>query len=106
MNVPELASNVITLVVILLPLSSLWAGSSLEDEARNRASNHTSDSHRHLFNLGASNNTTTTTTTATSATATRSPAKQRDPELSKYGISVEHDISVQSYHKDGPEEEV
>lgn len=116
-NVPELASNVVTLVVIFLPLSSIWAGSSLEHEARNRASNNT-DSHRHLLNLGASNTTTTTTrsrhmssmsadaTNTTCVAAMRGAATQRDPELSKYGISVEHDISVQSYHKDQPSEEV
>lgn len=35
----------------------------------------------------------------------QTPVQRRDPEMGKYGISVEHDISVQSYHhKDGPEE--
>lgn len=33
--------------------------------------------------------------------AALSPTRQIDPELSKYGISVEHDYSVQSYHKEG-----
>ena len=109
-HVPELASNVLTLVIIFLPLSSIWAGVSLDNDSHNRSfNNRTSDSHRHLLHLGTSSNSTASRSQNMSSVAgdtsnTTCFAGLRDPEMCKYGIAVEHDISVQSYHKDKPEE--
>lgn len=48
--------------------------------------------------------TTTDATTSNAPNATcytaRSPMRQQDLEAAKYGISVERDISVQTYQKD------
>ncbi|OJJ80076.1 alpha-factor pheromone receptor STE2 [Aspergillus glaucus CBS 516.65] len=115
-HVPELYSNVLTLVIISLPLSSIWASSTVEQKSR--VTSRTSDSHRHLMNLNSYNpmrtknlstsfSTDTTTKNSMAANATcyaaLSSTRQVDPELSKYGISVEHDYSVQSHQKDGGE---
>ncbi|BCR84604.1 alpha-factor pheromone receptor STE2 [Aspergillus chevalieri] len=115
-HVPELYSNVLTVVIISLPLSSIWAGYTFEQKSR--VASRTSDSHRHLMNLNSYNPMRTkmlSTSLSTDATArnsidanatcyvTLSPTRQIDPELSKYGISVKHDYSVQSHHKDGGE---
>lgn len=58
-------------------------------------------------NLSTSFSTDTTTKNSMAANATcyaaLSSTRQVDPELSKYGISVEHDYSVQSHQKDGGE---
>ncbi|KAI9813479.1 MAG: hypothetical protein M1827_004155 [Pycnora praestabilis] len=51
-NVPELGTNVLTLVAIFLPLSSMWASSSLGDHAE---APRTPTSHRKLFGSYASN---------------------------------------------------
>lgn len=115
-HVPELYSNVLTLVIISLPLSSIWASSTFEQKSR--VTSRTSDSHRHLINpngynpmqtknLSTSFSTDATAGNSIAANATcyaaLSPTRQVDPELSKYGISVEHDYSVQSHQKDGGE---
>ncbi|EYE90769.1 alpha-factor pheromone receptor STE2 [Aspergillus ruber CBS 135680] len=115
-HVPELYSNVLTLVIISLPLSTIWAGSTFEQKSR--VTSRTSDSHRHLMNVNSYNpmrNNNLSTSFSSDATtrnnipanamcyAALSPTRQVDPELSKYGISVEHDYSVQSHQKDGGE---
>lgn len=57
--------------------------------------------------LSTSLSTDATASTSISANdtcyAALSPTRQVDPELSKYGILVEHDYSVKSHQKDGGE---
>ncbi|CAG7961732.1 unnamed protein product [Penicillium olsonii] len=107
--IPELNSNVVTLVVISLPLSSIWAGAALENSRglRSRDKNRrnfwrslaggadnseirTKDSPTSLSSMGAAQ--TLCYSDRTSTTTKGSPTS-RDTDAF-YGISVEHDISV------------
>jgi pheromone alpha factor receptor len=107
--VPELASNVLTLVAISLPLSSIWAGAALEQSRPPRSQD---ARRRNLWRVlaGGANSTLSPTTkdgptdlTAIAAAQTlcysdgtvnkRGSGNSRDTDAF-YGIAVEHDISV------------
>jgi pheromone alpha factor receptor len=107
--VPELASNVLTLVAISLPLSSIWAGAALEQSRPPRSQD---ARRRNLWRVlaGGANSTLSPTTkdsptdlTAIAAAQTlcysdrtmnkSGPASSRDTDAF-YGIAVEHDVSV------------
>lgn len=108
--IPELNSNVVTLVVISLPLSSIWAGAALESSRSLRSqdkkhrnfwrslaggadsslSSPTKDSPTSLSSMGAAQ--TLCYSDRTSTTTKGSPTS-RDTDAF-YGISVEHDISI------------
>ncbi|PYI07897.1 hypothetical protein BO78DRAFT_81561 [Aspergillus sclerotiicarbonarius CBS 121057] len=113
-TVPELFSNVATLVTISLPLSSIWAGVSLTNTSSAFGTGFGSDSsRRNLWNklsfpMWDSRNTTTnlssTQTVKQVATcyADNTPSKQTQQphNAEELGISVEHDISVQSFKRE------
>lgn len=114
---PELSSNLLTLVAISLPLSSIWAGSNL-DQGRHHE---TQPLHRRnlwhglAFGIGGTtlNHTasekhmTTSTMTASTAAQTLCYSDQPLSMLSKgshdsmdpHGICVEHDISIDSVQR-------
>ncbi|RHZ48881.1 alpha-factor pheromone receptor STE2 [Aspergillus thermomutatus] len=107
MTIPEISHNLLTLVTISLPLSSIWAGFAL-DQA-NSTANSTASRHN-LWNMLSSDSAvrdksspcisssmTSPNTTCYSQQSTGKP--QQDPE-NGFGISVAHDISVHSYRKD------
>ncbi|EPS27135.1 hypothetical protein PDE_02077 [Penicillium oxalicum 114-2] len=111
---PELSSNLITLVAISLPLSSIWAGASLDQGPHHD----TQPLHRRNLWRGLAfgiNGTTfhdsatakkMTATEMTSSTAAQTLCYSDQPlsmlsklsrdSLDPHGICVEHDISVQS----------
>lgn len=102
---PELSSNVLTLVTISLPLSSIWAGAVLEN-GRRVDSHHTPRNLWRALAIGVTRTTrdtrtatelTTTACTGTGQTLCFSDAqtsKQSDESDAPLGISVEHDISI------------
>ncbi|KAL5048620.1 hypothetical protein BDW71DRAFT_15539 [Aspergillus fruticulosus] len=118
-DVPELQSNVMTLVVLSLPLSSIWAGTILNKPT-------TYSNVRNLWQILSfsgyrpkqSTYTATTTATTTSSIAKqctrcysesrplteKEGGRNRDASSSvpssQYGIAVEHDISVQSANRE------
>ncbi|KAL4895322.1 fungal pheromone mating factor STE2 GPCR-domain-containing protein [Aspergillus ambiguus] len=108
-SVPELASNILTLVTISLPLSSIWAGFIIDQQARDSG---LSSSRNNLFqalsfsNGGKTRQASTATYVSlpssksnTLCYAKSSAAKQQsDPEAT--GIAVERDISIHSCRKD------
>lgn len=108
-RVPELHSSVITLVAISLPLSSIWAGSTLDSR---RAPQLDSNGSRSLWQLLAfgSDGATLPWTKQSSTDMTSSSASQssrcwnQTTNKSDYGpdgslgITVEHGISVNSLH--------
>ncbi|CAI7654951.1 unnamed protein product [Penicillium bialowiezense] len=116
-TVPELNSNVVTLVVISLPLSSIWAGAALES-SRNLRSR---DQHRRNFwrsLAGGADSPTFPSTVPSKASptslssmgaaqtlcysdrtsTTKGSPTSRDSDAF-YGIEVEHDISVDRAQK-------
>jgi pheromone alpha factor receptor len=115
-TVPELNSNVVTLVVISLPLSSIWAGAALKNARRPHDSQSqcrrnfwrswaggadrstlpspTKDSPTSLSSMGAAQ---TLCYSDHSSTIKDSPTS-RDSDAF-YGISVEHDISIDRAQK-------
>ncbi|GES61262.1 mating-type alpha-pheromone receptor PreB [Aspergillus terreus] len=110
-NVPELASNIFSLVTISLPLSSIWAGFTIDQRARDSGM---SSSRNNLFQaLSFSNEAkirqSSTVTYASQPSskshtlcyAELSPAKQQSDPDAAYGIAVERDISIRSCRKDG-----
>jgi pheromone alpha factor receptor len=110
--VPELPSNVITLVVISLPLSSIWAGAAIENSRRSGSQ---SDHRRNLWKALAGGAESTLTSTKDSPTSLSSITAAQtlcysDHTMSKgspstrdtdafYGISVEHDICIDRVQK-------
>ncbi|KAK9854235.1 hypothetical protein MYU51_004087 [Penicillium brevicompactum] len=112
-TVPELNSNVVTLVVISLPLSSIWAGAALES-SRNLHSRDqrrrnfwrslaggadsptvpSKDSPTSLSSMGAAQTLCYSDRTST----TKGSPTSRDSDAF-YGIAVEHDISVNHAQK-------
>ena len=101
--VPELSSNVVTLVAISLPLSSIWAGTAL-DRVRGEDS---SSGHRlwnllsfgdsgksHQLSTGSSRGATSNTCYSTSGTK-----PHPDQEVGN-AICVEREVEVHSYAKD------
>ncbi|OJJ44420.1 hypothetical protein ASPZODRAFT_153857 [Penicilliopsis zonata CBS 506.65] len=101
---PELSSNVLTLVSISLPLSSIWAGFSLTKKGPAFHSS-SSSSARNLWNMlsfqtsGRGETTIASQAARTHCFSDSRPIKEHFDLESGGGISVEHDISVHSYHK-------
>ncbi|KAJ5638817.1 hypothetical protein N7528_001207 [Penicillium herquei] len=106
-SIPEISSNVLTLVTLSLPLSSIWAGATIDARRTEPVPGH----RRNLWQtLGFDSDTTlrskqtATEMTASSAAQTLCYADQgmskhsRDSEM-PLGISVEHDISITSIHR-------
>ncbi|GLA03005.1 hypothetical protein AnigIFM60653_002576 [Aspergillus niger] len=112
--VPALSSNVATLVTISLPLSSIWAGVALtkvSSGAGTGSGTGSGSSGRNLWNVLSfpvwdSRNTTSTTTSSSTPTvnpvstcyADNGSSKQckQQTNTEEVGITVEHEISVQS----------
>lgn len=114
---PELSSNLLTLVAISLPLSSIWAGANF-DQGRH---SDTQPLHRRnlwrglafgvnsttLNNTGSEKHMTTSGMTASNAAQTLCYSDQPLSMLSKgsydpmdpHGICVEHDISIDSVQR-------
>lgn len=103
-RVPEFGTNALTLVVISLPLSSIWAGASLD------SMNRSDGEHKRLRNLWQKlkldsettlrNNSVATELSPTAKTLCYSQSSKTEP--SPIGICVERNISVSSVHQ--PEE--
>lgn len=110
--VPELPSNVVTLVVISLPLSSIWAGAALEHSRRPGSRN---ERRRNLWRAlaGGADSTLSPTKDSPTSLSTMGAAQTlcySDHTMSKgspnsrdtdafYGISVEHDITIDRVQK-------
>ncbi|KAJ5511464.1 Fungal pheromone mating factor STE2 GPCR [Penicillium expansum] len=107
-TVPELASNVVTLVVISLPLSSIWAGAALEHSRRpgSQDNPHRRNLWRALVGgaesiLSPTKDSPTSLSAMTAAqtlcysdqTISKGSHNSRDTDAF-YGIAVEHDISI------------
>ncbi|RDH32821.1 fungal pheromone mating factor STE2 GPCR-domain-containing protein [Aspergillus welwitschiae] len=117
--VPALSSNVATLVTISLPLSSIWAGVALTKVSSGAGAGSgtgSGSSGRNLWNVLSfpvwdSRNTTSTTTTS-SSTPTVNPVStcyadngsskqcKQQTNTEEIGITVEHEISVQSFKRE------
>ncbi|KAL4875647.1 fungal pheromone mating factor STE2 GPCR-domain-containing protein [Aspergillus karnatakaensis] len=108
-DVPELSTNVLTLVTLSLPLSSLWAGTTLDKPGRS------SSNGRNLWQIlsfsgykgrhsSAESSTTGKPCTqcySDSRTLTEKDSKRTEGGVSEaFGISVEHDISVESARRE------
>ncbi|KAL4773207.1 fungal pheromone mating factor STE2 GPCR-domain-containing protein [Aspergillus nidulans var. acristatus] len=115
-DVPELQSNVLTIVALSLPLSSIWAGTTIDKPV-------THSNVRNLWQILSfsgyrpkqSTYTATTTTPTTNANqcthcysesrllTEKESGRNNDASSkssSRYGIAVEHDISVQSARRE------
>ncbi|KAJ5422750.1 Fungal pheromone mating factor STE2 GPCR [Penicillium cf. griseofulvum] len=107
-TVPELTSNVVTLVVISLPLSSIWAGAALEHSRRTGSQEH--PRRRNLWRslvggagslLSPTKESPTSLSAMTAAqtlcysdhTMRKGSYNSRDTDAF-YGIAVEHNISI------------
>lgn len=103
-SVPELSSNVLTLVTISLPLSSIWAGVVLESSRRMDSTRRPPRNLWRALAFGVSRTQTTepSTTEMTTTACTGQTLCYSGPYMTKHsqdsetplGISVEHDISV------------
>ncbi|KAI3005599.1 hypothetical protein CBS147346_4265 [Aspergillus niger] len=116
--VPALSSNVATLVTISLPLSSIWAGVALTKVSSGAGAGSgtgSGSSGRNLWNVLSfpvwdSRNTTSTTTSSSTPTvnpvstcyADNGSSKQckQQTNTEEIGITVEHEISVQSFKRE------
>lgn len=104
---PELSSNVLTLVAISLPLSSIWAGATLESRRVELVPARRQNLWQALALNGDSfNQTKQSVTQMTGSTAAQTlcyvdpiGSKQSHDSDIPLGISVEHDISVSSVHR-------
>lgn len=108
--VPELSSNVLTLVTISLPLSSIWAGATL-DHSR-RTSSTPDNRPRNLWHALAAGAASTLrskpmTSDMSASTAAQTlcyseqpVSKMQDPNAN-YGIGIEHEISIDSVSRRG-----
>lgn len=106
--VPELSSNVLTLVAISLPLSSIWAGAAIGDGQRLETQPRPRRNLWQALAFGVDSATRTGTSKHVDTELTASTAAQTlcysDPMTGKksedsdtpFGISVEHDISINS----------
>ncbi|KAF7529122.1 hypothetical protein PCG10_008894 [Penicillium crustosum] len=107
-TVPELASNVVTLVVISLPLSSIWAGAALEHLRRSGSQDHHRRPNLWRALVGGAESVLSPTKDSPTSLSAMSAAQTlcySDHTMSKgsqnsrdtdafYGIAVEHDISI------------
>lgn len=109
--VPELASNLLTLVTISLPLSSIWAGAALD----RRGTNSTTAPRRNLWKSLAFGEDSTLKGTVVSEQTSSSmspssaaktlcyadrPYKPSQDSDTPFGITIEHDISIDSIRRD------
>ncbi|KAL3432718.1 fungal pheromone mating factor STE2 GPCR-domain-containing protein [Aspergillus tetrazonus] len=115
-DVPELQTNVLTIVVLSLPLSSIWAGTTIDKPV-------THSNVRNLWQIlsfsgyrpkQSTYTATTTTATANAKQCTHCYSESRlltekesgrnndasSKSSSQYGIAVEHDISVHSARRE------
>lgn len=108
-RVPEIRSNVETLVTIFLPLSSIWAGISLDQRNNGIDTGHTrrlwnmlsfteSQKSRQLASMGSS--------PGTSNTCYSTHDKLHPDAENGLGISVEREISLNTFRKDKDEDPV
>lgn len=105
-TVPELSSNVLTLVTISLPLSSIWAGAALDHSRRTNTT--VNNRPRNLWNVLAAGAASTlrskpmtsdvsaSTVAQTLCYSEQSGSKMTQNPDGDYGIAVEHDISIES----------
>lgn len=109
-EVPELADNVLTLVTLSLPLSSIWAGAALENVQRIETPRSPRNLWRTLaFNMSRSMPKNRSGTEMTVTSYTGQTLCYADQQISKHSqdsemplaISVEHDISVDSVRPSG-----
>jgi pheromone alpha factor receptor len=111
-QVPELADNVLTLVTLSLPLSSIWAGVALDNSQRIETPRIPRNLWRALnFGIGMSQSMPTNHpgTEMTATAYTGQTLCYADQQISKHSqdsemplaISVEHDISVDSVRCSG-----
>lgn len=110
-EVPELSSNVLTLVAISLPLSSIWAGAALGESQRVNSQQHRRRNLWQSLAFGADSATRTANSKHVSTELTASTAaqtlcysdqptgKKSEDSETPFGISVEHDISVNSVRR-------
>ncbi|GFF33877.1 pheromone alpha factor receptor [Aspergillus udagawae] len=106
-KIPEFSHNVLTLVIISLPLSSIWAGFALEQANPTARS---TESRHNLWNVLSSDGAARDkpsqciSSSLTSPNATcyseQSTSKSEQDPANRFGISVAHDISIRSYQKD------
>ncbi|KAI9040735.1 alpha-factor pheromone receptor STE2 [Aspergillus affinis] len=110
-TVPELSSNVLTLVTLSLPLSSIWASTTLS-----QSSTGASTSRANLWNGPTFNGKQVSSSTSSSGKQStticysdqpKAPSslqqvlKRDEDEVDQgYGIAIEHDISVRSVRKE------
>ncbi|KAI9371307.1 fungal pheromone mating factor STE2 GPCR-domain-containing protein [Aspergillus egyptiacus] len=105
-EIPEFTSNVMTLVTLSLPLSSIWAGTTLGSKPGSTPSHHRNFWQILSFSGRERHSSTTTSSSNTAKPCTKcySDAQTLTEKESgaegKYGIAVEHDISVQSARRD------
>jgi pheromone alpha factor receptor len=109
-HVPELADNVLTLVTLSLPLSSIWAGAALENTQRSDTLRRPRNLWRALaFNASRSMPTDRSGTEMNATGYTGQTLCYADQQITKHSqdseaplaISVEHDISVDSVRYSG-----
>ncbi|KAJ5360975.1 Fungal pheromone mating factor STE2 GPCR [Penicillium concentricum] len=115
-TVPELSSNVVTLVVISLPLSSIWAGAALEHARRTGSQEY--PRRRNLWGslvggaesvLSPTKDSPTSLSAMTAAhtlcysdhTMSKGSYNSRDTDAF-YGIAVEHNISIDRVQRNNP----
>ena len=104
--VPELSSNVLTLVVISLPLSSIWAGSAVE-RTRQTANFYSEPNIFNKLSYGSSmKQLSNISSPGAQAHCFSDPLAVREttPDVEKghvhaHGISIERDISVTTSHR-------
>lgn len=110
---PELSSNVLTLVTLSLPLSSIWASTTLSQSSSGASTSRANLWNGLTFNgkqvtsSASSSGKPSTTVCYSDQTSPKVPncaqqtvTKAEDEMEHGYGIAIEHDISVHSYRKE------
>ncbi|KAH8424353.1 alpha-factor pheromone receptor STE2 [Aspergillus melleus] len=113
-NVPELSSNVLTLVTLSLPLSNIWASTTLSQSSTGASTSRANLWNGLTFSGGKQMSMSTSSSTKPSTTvcysdqvSPKAPSslqqvlrKNEDEAEQGYGIAIEHDISVRSVRKE------
>ncbi|KAL4748631.1 hypothetical protein BDW72DRAFT_150234 [Aspergillus terricola var. indicus] len=113
-DVPELQSNVLTIVALSLPLSSIWAGTTIDkpvthSNVRNLWQILSFSGYRPKESAYAATTTTSTAKQCTHCYSESRPLTEKEggrnndassKSSSQYGIAVEHDISVHSARRE------
>ncbi|KAL2867315.1 alpha-factor pheromone receptor STE2 [Aspergillus lucknowensis] len=113
-DIPELSSNVLTLVTLSLPLSSIWAGTTLEKPGAASSSGRNMWQVLSCSGLKGSRQTSSTSTSSNSAkpctkcysdsalltNGARKTRVSSDASAARYGIAVEHNISIESTRRE------